>query len=119
MKAAQFESFAELAVSKRKVKSEFFTQINKKFDWLPISNHINKHYTKGLSAIGKSAYDGLLLFKMCLLLTWYGLSDYEVEAQLNDSISFSKFCVLSLDSVSLDHSTLSRIRSIMTAKKAF
>ena len=119
MKAAQFESFADLAVSKRKVKSEFFTQINKIVDWRPISNHINKHYTKGLSATGKPAYDGLLLFKMCLLQTWYGLSDYEIEAQLNDSISFSKFCGLSLDSVSPDHSTLSRFRSIMTAKKAY
>lgn len=119
MKIAQSQSFADLAVSKRKIKSEFFGQIDKIVDWRPISNLINKYYTKGVSATGKPAYDGLLLYKMCLLQTWYGLSDYEVEAQLNDSISFSRFCGLSLDNVSPDHSTLSRFRSAMATAGAY
>jgi transposase, IS5 family len=38
---------------------------------------------------GRASYDGLVLFKMALLQTWYGLSDYEVEDRVNDSISFS------------------------------
>jgi len=29
--------------------------------------------------MGKRSCSGLLLFKMSLLQTWYGLSDYEVE----------------------------------------
>ncbi|NQY10979.1 MAG: transposase, partial [Flavobacteriales bacterium] len=33
----------------------------------------------------------MLLFRMCLLQTWYGLSDYEVEDRVNDSISFGYF----------------------------
>ncbi|MBW7846215.1 MAG: transposase, partial [Bacteroidia bacterium] len=53
-----------------------------------MSNIINKHYTKGERADGKPSYDGLLRFKMCLLQAWYGLSDYEVEDRINDSISF-------------------------------
>lgn len=56
-------------------------------DWGPLSAIINRHYVKGCSAIGTPAYEGLLLFKMSLLQTWYGLSDYEVEDRLNDSIS--------------------------------
>lgn len=119
MKALQKISFADMAVAKRKIKSEFFGQIEKIVDWRPISNLINKHYVKGMSVTGKPAYEGLLLFKMCLLQTWYGLSDYEVESQLNDSISFSKFCGLTLDNVSPDHSTLSRFRSEMTKAGAF
>jgi len=88
-------------------------------DWRPISNLINKAYSRGFKANGQPAYRGLLLFKMSLLQTWYGLSDYEVEDRINDSISFSKFCGLTMESVSLDHSTLSRFRTEMTEKKVY
>ncbi len=47
-------------------------------DWRLISNTINMHYTKGTSAVGTPSYGGHLLFKMRLLHTWYGLSDYEM-----------------------------------------
>ena len=56
---------------------------------------------------------------MSLLQTWYGLSDYEVEDRVNDSISFSYFCGLPINSVAPDHSTLSRFRSIMTKAEAY
>ncbi len=119
MKTTQNPTFAELAVSRRKVKSEFFTQIDQIIDWRPISTLINRYYTKGLSAVGKPAYDGLLLFKMSLLQTWYGLSDYEIEDRLNDSISFSRFCGLSIEATAPDHSTLSRFRTILTHTKGY
>ena len=103
----------------RKIKQTFFTQINTLLDWESISKVISAHYKKGNSATGKPSYDGLLLFKMCLLQTWYGLSDYEVEDRVNDSISFGYFCGLTIDQVSPDHSTLSRFRSSMTKSGAF
>lgn len=103
----------------RKIKSTFFHQINELLDWKPITAIINNHYTKGTSATGTPAYDGLLLFKVCLLQTWYGLSDYEVEDRINDSISFSYFCGMHIDEVSPDHSTISRFRTLMTKKKAY
>lgn len=67
--------FADLALSQRKRKEDFFHHINLLIDWKPISKII-KYYHKGLSATGRSSYDGLMLFKICLLETWYGLSDY-------------------------------------------
>ena len=103
----------------RKIKSTFFHQINDLLDWKSIKAIIDNHYTKGTSATGKPAYDGLLLFKICLLQTWYGLSDYEVEDRINDSISFSYFCGMHIDQVSPDHSTISRFRTLMTKKKAY
>ena len=105
-------------VRSRKIKRTFFNQINTLIDWQPIIKIINKHYTKGKSATGKPSYSGLLLFKMGLLQTWYGLSDYEVEDRVNDSISFSYFCGLNIDQVAPDHSTLSRFRTTMTKAKA-
>lgn len=56
---------------------------------------------------------------MCLLQSWYGLSDYEVEDRINDSISFSYFCGLTIEQPSPDHSTLSRFRTALTKEHAF
>ena len=106
-------------IRSRKIKRTFFTQINTLLDWSPIEEVLKTHYTKGKSATGNPSYSGLLLFKMSLLQTWYGLSDYEVEDRVNDSISFSYFCGLNIDQVAPDHSTLSRFRSIMTKAKAY
>jgi len=103
----------------RKVKKTFFTQINTLIDWEKISKIINKDYSKGKSAVGKPSYDGLLLFKMCLLQSWYGLSDYEVEDRINDSLSFSYFCGMTIEQVAPDHSTLSRFRTALTKTKTF
>lgn len=106
-------------IRSRKIKRTFFTQINTLLDWQPIVKVLKNHYTKGQSATGKPSYNGLLLFKMSLLQTWYGLSDYEVEDRVNDSISFSYFCGLLIDQVAPDHSTLSRFRTMMTKAKAY
>ena len=103
----------------RKIKSIFFHQMNQLLDWEAIKKAIDEYYTKGKSATGTPAYDGLLLFKVCLLQTWYGLSDYEVEDRINDSISFSYFCGMSIDQIAPDHSTISRFRTLMTKKKAY
>ena len=103
----------------RKIKQTFFTQINTLLNWQPIMKVLKQHYRKGKSATGKPSYSGLLLFKMSLLQTWYGLSDYEVEDRVNDSISFSYFCGLHINEVSPDHSTLSRFRTMMTKAKAY
>ena len=56
---------------------------------------------------------------MSLRQTWYGLSDYEVEDRVNDSISFDYFYGLTIDSIAPDHSTLSHFPSMMTQAKAY
>ena len=59
----------------RNIKKTFFDQINTLIDWKPIQDLIDKDYKNGKSALGKLSYDGLLLFKILLLQTWYSLSD--------------------------------------------
>src|SRR5215831_13546558 len=112
-------SFTETYVSRRKLKSEFFTQMNKCIDWNSVEVQIRKYYSKGLSVAGRPSYPGLLLFKMCLLQTWYGLSDYEVEEKVNDSLSFMRFVGLQLEDEVPDHSVVSRFRTEMTKQKAY
>lgn len=119
MKKEQKLGFADFMVERRKIKQDFFNQVNLLIDWRLISNIINKNYQKGESATGRASYDGLVLFKMALLQTWYGLSDYEVEDRVNDSISFSRFVGISLDESVPDHSVLSRFRTELTKKGAY
>ena len=119
MNKIELTSFADLAADKRKVKEVFFNQINSIINWEKIDQLIKRHYDKGNSAVGRPSYSGLLLFKITLLQTWYNLSDYEVEDQVNDRISFSKFLGLSLEDNCPDHSVISRFRTEMTKRKAY
>ena len=94
-------SFADLFLGQRKVKQTFFSQINTVIDWAPIRAIIEVAYTKGYKSTGRPSYDSLVLFKIELLRTWYGLSDGEVEDQVNDRLSFSRFAGLGMEKDSL------------------
>ncbi|MEI7997853.1 MAG: IS5 family transposase [Methylococcaceae bacterium] len=109
-------SFSTILLSQRKLKSEFFNQVNTAIDWNKVEGVLNRYYKKGVSVDGRPAYGSLILFKMCLLQYWYGLSDYEVEAQCNDSISFSNFIGIALEDQIPDHSVISRFRNTVTEK---
>ena len=109
-------SFADVMLEKRcrKAQNVFLNQVDRLIDWRPIRTLINKKYTKGQNAAGAPAYDVILLFKMLLLQTWYGLSDCALEERVNDSVTFSRFLGLSMEAVSPDHSTISRFRTALT-----
>jgi IS5 family transposase len=110
--------FSDLAVSKRKIDMTFFDNINKIVDWNKIETLLKKYYNKGHSADGRPAYEGILLFKITLLQTWFKLSDEAVEERINDSIKFTKFLGLSLEECVPDHSVISRFRKAMSEKNA-
>lgn len=50
--------------------------------------HPTKSMT-GASLDGRPAYEGILLFKITLLQTWFNLSDQAVEERINDSIKLT------------------------------
>ena len=106
-------SFADLLFGQRKVKQTFFSQIDNIIDWNPIRGIIEIAYTKGNKATGRPSYDSFVLFKIELLRTWYGLSDGEVEEQVNDRLSFSRFVGLGLEDVAPDSTTVCRFRNIL------
>ena len=101
-------------VRRDRMKHSFLRQINAGVDWRGICTLLNKKYTKTQNAIGNPAYDALLMFKILLLETRYGLSDYEVEERINDSLLFSEFLGLDVGFPSPDHSTISRFPSELT-----
>ena len=96
-----------------KTKDKFLFQINQAINWKQINKILSKHYKKGQSGLGRAAYSPLLLFKITLLQTWYNLSDYQVEEQVNDRLSFMKFCKVTLEDDIPDHSIISRFRKVL------
>ena len=64
--------------------------------------------------MGRKAHHPLVLFKMSLLQTWYGLSDEKVERQTNDKLSFMHFCGISFSSPAPDSTVLCRFRKELT-----
>ena len=108
--------FSDFAVAKRKIDMTFFNHINKIVDWNKIEIIIKKYYNKGKSADGRPAYEGILLFKITLLQTWFKLSDEAVEERINDSIKFTRFLGLSLEDAVPDHSVISRFRKELSER---
>ena len=56
-------------VRRDRMKHSFLRQINACVDWRGIRTLLNKKYTKTQNAIGNSAYNALLMFKVLLLET--------------------------------------------------
>lgn len=112
-------SFTAAYVSRRKLNDQFLTQIEKVINWKDIENILEKYYTKGASVTGRKSYPSLLLFKIVLLQTWNGLSDYQVESQVNDRLSFMKFCGLRLEDEVPDHSVICRFRKTLSDQNGY
>ena len=83
------------------------------FNWVPIRAIIEAAYTKGYNSTGRLGYDSLVLFKIELLCTWYCLSDGEVEDQVNDRLSFSRFAGLGMEDTVPDSTTVCRFRNVL------
>lgn len=72
-------------------------------------------FTQALSGVhcaakGEAAYPPPMMFKVVLLLRWYGLSDPAMEAPLFDRMSFLSFVGLAAEDETPDHATTWRLR---------
>ena len=61
--------------------------------------------------MGNPAYDALMMFKILLLQVGPGLSDYDVEERITDSLLFSEYLLLDMESRAPDNSTICRFRT--------
>jgi transposase, IS5 family len=113
IKTSQPLSCTSYYVEKRKTKRVFFKQIAQLIHWEPVTSVLEKYYPTGQAAQGRKAYPALVLFKMTLLQTWYNLSDYGIEEQVNDTLPFMHFCGLQLEDDVPDHSVVCRFRKAL------
>jgi IS5 family transposase len=99
--------FADAFVGNNQKLNQRLDKISQQVDWKPFELKLNIVYS---SSTGRPSYPLLLLFKGLLLQAWYSLSDYELEAALDDRFSFRRFVKLSVSEKAPDHSTFSRFR---------
>lgn len=59
---------------------------------------------------GRPGWSPLVMFKIVFLQFLYDLSDYMIEDELNDRLSFKMFAGLEVDEAPPDHSSISRFR---------
>ena len=86
----------------------------------PISNLIDweefrKFFEEIESKVGRPAYDPILMLKMLIIQSWYGISDEELEYQVADRISFLKF--LEFPNEIPDYSTVWRFREALAEEQ--
>lgn len=88
-------------------KEHILRKINETIDFSFINVKCNDLYS--LNA-GRPAWSPVLMFKILFLQFLYNLSDYAIEDELNDRLSFKMFIGLEIEETPPDHSTISRFR---------
>jgi transposase, IS5 family len=86
---------------------EVLEQIAALVDWPALEKLMSGFYQ---SPTGEKAFPPLVMFKVLLLQAWHGLSDPEMEASLDDRMSFRRFAGFSVDDRVPDHATIWRFR---------
>ena len=102
-------SFAEALVQGG--TNERLDRLSGLIDWASLDRLLGDIHT---SPTGRPAFPPLVLFKVLLLESWYGLGDPAMEEALADRLSFRRFVGLGLDEKVPDHSTISRFRTLLT-----
>lgn len=72
-------------------------KLNQSIDWTPFKKKLEEWSTKpGQSKAGRPPYDKLVMFKILIIQSIYGLSDDAVEFQTKDRLTFQQFLGLKL-----------------------
>ncbi len=104
--------FGDLLVAQKNINQKL-DQIHQQIKWGKIENILSSIYDK---TRGPKSFPPLLVFKCLLLQNWYDLSDYELEATLDDRLSFRKFVGLGICDLAPDHSTFSVFRKELSQR---
>lgn len=103
-------SFLEALAPQGLGRNARLDRLNELVKWYRFEKVLNRLRHEGA---GRPSYPPLLMFKVLLLQSLYGLSDAEMEEALLDRLSFRKFVGLSLEETAADHTTICRFRNLL------
>ncbi len=83
-------------------------RVDELINWQPFRKIVSGIYDNTSPKGGRPNTAPVLMIKLLLLLVWYGLSDQELEYQVNDRVSFLRF--LGFPTKAPDYSTVWRFR---------
>lgn len=106
-------SLAQYFVDRNIPENKFLNDADQMIDWDGFEKLINHYivYKKG----GRPPYPVILMLKMHLLQSWYGLSDEQTEFQCKDRLTFRKFLNLGIEDNVPDATTLENFRHKLVA----
>lgn len=97
-------------------RKHFLNDLEALINWERIRKILNKVELRRKSVAGRDAFSAEVMFRIMLIQSCYGLSDYQMEEQLYYNVMFLWFCHLSLDNPVPDHSTICRWRARFSEK---
>jgi IS5 family transposase len=90
-------------------------KLNQLIPWEIFSKQLKKCFAKEPKGPGgRPAFDYLMMFKILILQRLYNLSDYQMQYQLLDRLSFQRFINLGLQSTIPDEKTIWLFRETLT-----
>jgi transposase, IS5 family len=107
------KGFFDLDARLAKIDSngDVLAQLNAAVDWELFRPTLQRLRDKpGKSPAGRKGFDLVLMFKVLILQSLYGLSDAQTEGQILDRLSFTRFLGLSLGDAVPDEKTIWKFR---------
>ena len=90
-------------------------KLNRMIPWEIFRHQLKKCFAKEAKGPGgRPAFDYLMMFKILILQRLYNLSDYQMQYQLLDRLSFQRFLNLGLQSTIPDEKTIWLFRETLT-----
>jgi transposase, IS5 family len=90
-------------------------KLNEMIPWEIFRHQLKKCFAKEAKGPGgRPAFDYLMMFKILILQRLYNLSDYQMQYQLLDRLSFQRFLNLGLQSTIPDEKTIWLFRETLT-----
>lgn len=105
--------FADLAVAEACPSNRFLEEMQRVVPWDLFEKELKARISHKTG--GRRPYPRLLLFKMHLLQTWFGLSDAQTSFQCEDRLSFRKFLNLGISESVPESTTLENFRHELQA----
>jgi transposase, IS5 family len=105
-------SLAESIIARRKPR-HWLQEVYELVDWAGLAERLAQLYA---AREGRPSYPPIVMLRALLLQQWHRLSDPELEAALEDRISFREFAGVPLNQQVPDHSTISRFRAQLAAR---
>lgn len=103
-------SFADFSVNTKEELHYSLEKITRSVEWKPLENILIPIHSK---RAGRKSYPPLVMFKCLLIQHWYSLSDYELEKNIDDRLSFRRFIGIGYSESVPDHSSFCNFRNAL------
>lgn len=101
--------FGDFLYARAVPEYHFLRKLEEVVDWKVFTRKLVRLY-RGKAKRGRPPYDPVVILKILVVSYLYDLSERQVEAYVNDSLSAKWFLGMAVDEAAPDHSTLTKFK---------